>query len=49
MGNVVHMKQYTGSGSINRFLGNPVRIFYSLLFICALEVRFTAASGAKFS
>jgi hypothetical protein len=40
--NDVHMgqvKQHTGSGRVSRVLGNPVRIFYSLLFICALEVR----------
>lgn len=32
------LKRHTRSGSISRFLGNPVRIFHSLLFICALEV-----------
>lgn len=32
------VKQHTGSGRVSRVLGNPVRIFYSLLFICALEV-----------
>ena len=33
------LKRQSRSGSISRFLGNPVRIFHSLLFICALEVR----------
>ncbi|ACO68728.1 prasinophyte-specific protein [Micromonas commoda] len=34
------LKRQSRSGSISRFLGNPVRIFHSLLFICALEVLF---------
>jgi len=35
MGKVI---QYTRSGRVSRVLGSPVRIFYSLLFICTLEV-----------
>lgn len=38
MGKVI---QYTRSGRVSRVLGSPVRIFYSLLFICTLEVSVT--------
>jgi len=34
----VKKSSHNGFGSISAFLGSPVRVFYSLLFICALEV-----------